>query len=94
MIRNVVMMKLTPDHDATVLDGLIRRLQRLGCPGTLSYTIGLDAGLREGNWTLAIVADFRDIESYRGYDTDEEHNRIRAELAPLILEVARIQFEL
>jgi hypothetical protein len=30
----------------------------LNCPGTLSYVIGDDLGLRDGNWSFAIVADF------------------------------------
>ncbi|MCL5973353.1 MAG: Dabb family protein [Ferrimicrobium sp.] len=94
MIRNVVMMKLKPNYDATLLDELIDRLKRLCCPGTLSYTVGLDAGLRQGNWTLAIVADFTDTSAYRAYDDDTRHNQIRAELGPLIDEVARAQFVL
>lgn len=94
MIRNVVMMKMKPGHDTSLLDTLVARLYTLNCPGTLSYTAALDAGLRPGNWTLAVVADFVDVDSYRGYDEDPKHNQIRAELAPMIDEVARVQFVL
>ncbi len=69
-------------------------LRNLNCPGTLSYTIGDDLGLREGNWSFAIVADFTDVAAYQGYDTDAEHNRVRARLAPLTEQIARLQFEL
>ena len=92
MLRNVVMMKFKSGYDQELLGTLIQRLKSLNCPGTIGYSIGLDAGLREGNWDLAIVADFEDIDSYRGYDSDDEHNRIRAELAGLLAEVARAQF--
>jgi hypothetical protein len=91
MVRNVVMMKLKSGYDASLLDTLLARLYTLNCPGTLSYSAALDAGLRSGNWTVAIVADFVDVDSYRGYDQDVEHNQIRAELAPMIEEIARVQ---
>ena len=56
--------------------------------------VGVDAGLREGNWSYAITADFIGEESYRRYDLDEEHNRVRREMfAPLSDEIARVQFE-
>ena len=66
----------------------------LNCPGTLSYTIGNDLGLREGNWSFAIVADFTDAEAYRAYDHDPEHNQARAGLIQLTEQIARIQFEM
>jgi quinol monooxygenase YgiN len=94
MIRNVVMVKLSGDADlaevARIQDGF-RAMQLTGC---LSYTVGNDAGLRDGNWSFAIVADFTDIEAYRAYDADDEHNRLRGLLAPMIAEIARCQFEL
>jgi hypothetical protein len=36
------------------------------------------AGLRDGNWSFAIVTDFTDADPHRAYDQDEEHNRARA----------------
>lgn len=94
MIRNVVMIRLRPDADRQRLDDVVAGFRRMDCPGTIAYTIGTDAGLREGNWSLGIVADFVDADAYRGYDADAEHNRLRAEMAPLTEEVARVQFEL
>lgn len=75
---------------AAIQDGL----RQLNCPGTVSYTLGDDLGLREGNWSFAIVADFADVSSYRGYDEDAEHNRWRGLLAPYAERIARVQFEL
>ena len=54
---------------------------RLNCPGTLSYTIGSDLGLRDDNWGFAIVADFTDVDAYRNYDLDPAHNQARAAVA-------------
>jgi hypothetical protein len=94
MIRNVVLVKLKAGQDAAVIAEIQKGLRGLGCPGTVSYTVGDDLGLREGSWSFAIVADFTDEDSYRAYDQDAEHNRIRARLAPLAEQVARVQFEL
>lgn len=94
MIRNVVMVKLRADSNSDDVASLRKQFQALNCPGTVSYTIGPDAGLREGNWSFAIVADFVDTAAYRGYDDDDEHNRLRAKLAPMAEQIARVQFEI
>ena len=95
MIRNVVMVQLKADHDPAEVADLMDRFAALDCPGTISYTIGADAGLRDtGNWSFAIVADFVDVDAYRAYDADEEHNRLRARLKPMTEQIARLQFEL
>ncbi|MGI8751397.1 MAG: Dabb family protein [Acidimicrobiales bacterium] len=95
MIRNVVMVHLKADHDRAEVADLMDRFVALDCPGTVAYTIGADAGLREtGNWSFAIVADFVDADAYRAYDADEEHNRLRGRLVPMVEQIARVQFEL
>jgi Stress responsive A/B Barrel Domain len=94
MIRNVVLVKLKPAQDATTVAEIQEGLRNLDCAGTVSYTVGDDLGLREGNWSFAIVADFADKDSYQAYDQDAEHNCIRALLAPLAEQVARVQFQL
>ena len=93
MIRNVVMVRLRPEADPAEVAATRQDFLNLSLPGTLSYTLGEDLGLREGNWSLAIVADFTDIDAYQGYDADAAHNRARARLAPLTAEIARVQFE-
>jgi Stress responsive A/B Barrel Domain len=94
VIRNVVLVRLKPGYDLAELADVQQDFRDLNCPGTISYTLGDDLGLRDGNWSYAIVADFTDADAYRGYDLDEAHNRARARLAPLAAEVARVQFEL
>jgi hypothetical protein len=44
--------------------------------------IGSDLGLREGNSSFAIVADFTDADAYRAYDLDPAHNRPAAGWRP------------
>ena len=94
MIRNVVLVKLKAGQDPAVVAKAQQAFLDLNCPGTLSYTIGNDLGLREGNWSFAIVADFTDAEAYRAYDHDPEHNQARAGLIRLTEQIARIQFEM
>jgi hypothetical protein len=93
VIRNVVLVKLKPERDPAEIADIQDDFRRLNCPGTLSYTIGSDLGLRDGNWGFAIVADFTDAEAYRNYDRDHAHNAARARLAPHAEQIARAQFE-
>ena len=94
MIRNVVLVRLKPGADPAEVADIQEGFRQLNCPGTVSYTVGDDLALRDGNWSFAIVADFTDAAAYRGYDLDAAHNAGRARLAPLAAEVARLQFEL
>ena len=94
MIRNIVLVKLKAGHDPAVIAEAQQALLDLNCPGTLSYVIGDDLGLREGNWSFAIVADFTDTDAYRAYDQDPAHNHARAGLIPLTEQIARVQFEM
>lgn len=90
----MVLAKLKTGYDTAEVEQIQDGLRNLDCPGTRHYTVGTDAGLRDGNWDFVIVADFEDTAAYRGYDEDTEHNQLRARLAPFIDQVARAQFEL
>jgi hypothetical protein len=94
VIRNIVLVKLKPDQDPAVIAKAQQAFLDLNCPGTLSDVIGDDLGLREGNWSFAIVADFTGAEAYRAYDLDPAHNQARAGLIPLTEQIARVQFEM
>jgi hypothetical protein len=94
MIRNVVMFRLRPGADLAEVAAVQTGLRAMDLPGTLSYTIGDDLGLRDGNWSFAVVSDFTDTEAYRAYDADAGHNDLRARLAPHVEEISRVQFEL
>lgn len=95
MIRNVVLGRLHPDADRARIAAALRAVEELGVEGTLHVRAGLDAGLREGGWDYAITGDFVDVEAYRRYDLDEEHNRLRREeFGPLSAEIARVQLVL
>jgi hypothetical protein len=93
VIRNVVMVQLKADADLAELARLQDGFRAMQLTGCVSYTVGDDLGLRDGNWSFAIVADFTDVEAYRAYDADGEHNRLRGLLAPMTERIARCQFD-
>jgi hypothetical protein len=94
VVRNVVLAKLKPGVSDRDLDSMLAAMRSIKTPGLLSITVGRDLGLRDGNWDVAVIADLADEESYRKYDADAEHNRIRREVvAPLVEAMVRCQFD-
>jgi hypothetical protein len=101
MFRHVVLFKWKPGTSAETVAEIVAGLTKCGLalPGTRAYTCGPDLapagglGGAEQRFDFAIVADFDDEAAWRAYDTDDEHNRLRAELIrPLIAERATTQF--
>lgn len=88
------MVQLKAEADLAEVARIQDGLRAMNCPGTVSYSLGDDLRLREGNWSFAIVADFTDVDAYRTYDADAEHNRLRRLLAPMTASIARCQFEI
>ena len=101
MIRNVVVGRLRQaedpaqrEADAALLQEGLAGIAALRFPGMLGMSVGSDLGLRAGGWSFAITNDWRDADSYRVYDADEEHNRLRREIFAKICEdIARVQIE-
>lgn len=93
MIRNVVVGRVRPDVSRGQVEEALAAIAALDPPGCLDLRVGVDAGLREGNWSFCITADFTDEDAYRRYDLEEEHNRIRRELfGPISEQIVRVQF--
>lgn len=100
MIRNVVMGRLrtVPSDaergaDVARLEQGLAAIGALRFPGLLSMRLGRDLDLRAGSWDFAITNDWVDVESYRRYDLDDEHNRIRRDVfAVICADLARVQF--
>jgi hypothetical protein len=63
--------------------------------GLRSYHCGPDAGLIEGNFDFAVVADFDDAESYLAYRSNAEHQDIISRLSgPHAKSRASVQYEI
>ena len=102
MIRNVVVGRLrrTDDlgqqaADAALLQEGLAGMAALRLPGMIAMNVGGDLGLRDGGWDFAITNDWEDAGAYRGYDADEEHNRLRREIFAKICEdIAHVQIQI
>lgn len=95
MIRHIVLLRLNAAATAERVAQIQSELAALDCPGRMTFTMGLDLGLRPGNMDLGIVADFESQEAFAAYDIDPEHDRIRRELiAPVAERLERCQFQL
>lgn len=79
MFRHVVLLTVNGDAD---VDRIVRELNALPAviPELLSYSAGRDAGVSSGNASIAVVADFRNIQDYEQYRDNAEHQRIIAQL--------------
>ena len=89
MIRNVVVGRVRPGTDLSLVQEALDAIAALPVEGL----VDVRAGLRPGAWSFAITSDFVDAEAYRVYDAEAEHNRIRREMFdPVCEEIARVQF--
>ena len=97
MIRNVVLGKLRDDlgdDERAAVEKAIDGILGFQLPGQLAMSGGADLQLREGGWSFAIVNDWADVDAYRNYDLDAEHNGYRAVIGPACEQIGRVQFEL
>ena len=95
MIRNIAVYTWKADTTQEQIDGLERALKALKIPGVTNIHMSRDLGLRPGNLGGALTCDIADAETYKVWDANEEHNRIRRELAaPIAEKVERVQIRL
>jgi hypothetical protein len=97
MIRHCVLLRFTDeatdDQRQAVLDGLAALPTAI--PAIERYEFGPDVGLGEGNWDLAVTADFADGDAYRVYAGHEAHVQFIAErIKPILADRAATQFSL
>jgi stress responsive alpha/beta barrel protein len=97
VIRHVVVFRWKSGTTPAQLDALERALAEM--PKRVSqirrYRFGRDAGLAQGNFDFAVVADFDDADGWRAYWADAFHQRLIAEhVRPIAAERAALQFPL
>jgi antibiotic biosynthesis monooxygenase (ABM) superfamily enzyme len=97
MIRHVVLFTWDDEMTAEMAKQFGAELTAVArtMPGLLSYHAGPDAGLVEGNFDFAVVADFDDTDSYLAYRSDAAHQDIiRRFSAPHTKSRASVQYEI
>ncbi len=97
MIRHVVLFtwddEMTDELERQFAAELTTLSPKLS--GLRAYHAGLDAGLVDGNFDFAVVADFDDVASYLAYRDHPEHQDIIARYSrPHATSRAAVQYEL
>lgn len=76
--RHIVLLTLDADCDVEALAADLRTMGA-GIPELKQYVVGVDAGVSEGNATIAVVGDYDDQAGWEAYRDDPAHNRLIAE---------------
>lgn len=95
--RHVVAFRWTPESTAgqrtaavAALEVLARDVADLG-----RLTVGVDAGLAEGNADAVVVVDFAGRDDYLAYAVDPRHVAVVTEhIRPILAERVAVQHEL
>mmetsp|Transcript_10471 Transcript_10471/g.29772 ORF Transcript_10471/g.29772 Transcript_10471/m.29772 type:complete len:111 (-) Transcript_10471:166-498(-) len=97
--RHTVLLTLqedaTAEQKAAIIDSLTSLPEKI--PEILAYSVGLDAGLEpeKGNATIAIVADFADMEAYKVYASHAAHVGVITEfIKPVLTKRTAVQYSL
>ena len=96
MFRHLVLLafteETTDEQKQAVVDALCGLPHQI--PEILSYRVGLDAGINDGNHDIAVVADFADVDGYRVYARHPEHQKVINDLIrPVLSRRAAVQHE-
>jgi hypothetical protein len=97
MIQHVVLLTFVPeatdDQRQAVVDGL--RALPSTIPQIVSYHVGLDLGLADGNASLGIVAQFADQTGWAAYRDHPDHVAVINDLiAPIKASRTAVQYDL
>lgn len=97
MIRHVVLFTWTAeatDEQKLRVAVELRTLPPL-MTGLRAYRAGPDAGIAEGNYDFAVVADFEDTESYLAYRDHPAHRAVVEQaIGPIRAARASVQFQI
>ena len=97
MFRHVVLLRWTTEATAeqrSHVDAGLAELPSL-IPEIRDYKFGTDVQVSEGNFDLAIVADFDDVEKYLVYRDHPDHVvLIRDRMKPILAERVAVQHEI
>ena len=89
------MMRLSEESTSADAAAIVEGLGTLPAlvPEIRSYSVGLDAGLAEGNFDIVLVGDFDDEAGFRAYNTNADHQGVIAErIKPFLAERSAVQY--
>lgn len=96
VFRHVVMFRWSPEASLADQAAVASRLGEL--PAAISsiraYRFGADAGINEGNYDFAVVADFDDVAGYVAYRDHPAHRAVIADrIAPIVADSVAVQYD-
>jgi hypothetical protein len=97
MLRHVVLFDWIPeatDQQKRRVTDELRTLPPL-MTGLRSFLVGPDAGIVDGNFSFAVVADFDDAQSYLAYRGHPAHRAIIEQVInPITRQRVAVQYEI
>ncbi len=96
MLRHVALFRWNPSTTSDVIDAATAGLAGLppAIPEIAVYRFGSDAGINDGNFDFAVVADFKSRGDYLTYRDHPAHQAVLAErIAPHVSDRAAVQYE-
>src|SRR3954464_6465730 len=97
MFRHVVLFRFTPEATDEQVEAMIDALRALpaAIPSLRAYHVGADAGVNEGNFDFAVVADCDDVDGYLAYRDHPAHQQVIVDhIRPILAERAAVQYAL
>jgi quinol monooxygenase YgiN len=97
MIRHVTLFAWVPKAADEQKQQVVEDFQALPplLSGLCAYHVGPDAGIIEGNFDFAVVADFEDAESYLAYRNHPAHRAVVEQVtAPITKQRVSVQYEI
>jgi len=97
MIRHVALFAWAPEATSKQKQQVVEELRTLPplLAGLRAFHVGPDAGIVEGNFDFAVVADFDDTRSYLAYRRHPAHRAIVEQvIGPITKERASIQYQI
>jgi hypothetical protein len=96
MFRHVVLFTWTKESSPDQQTAVATELRKLpaAIPEIRAYHVGPDAGVNNGNFAFAVVADFDRVEDYLIYRDHPVHQEIIAQhIRPIMASRAAVQYE-
>jgi len=97
MIRHVVLFAWIPEATGKQKRQAAEELRTLPplMTGLRSFNVGPDAGIIEGTFDFALVADFEDVGSYLAYRNHPAHRAVVEQVIdPIAKERVAVQYEI
>jgi hypothetical protein len=96
MLRHVVLFSWTPEATEEQKRRMTGEMGKL--PSAISeirgYRFGHDAGINQGTYDFALVADFDDADGYRAYRDHPAHRAfVDQHITPIVARRASVQYE-